>query len=79
MLRYASLSNYSNGVHRINSVTFFSGALATVGALSYGLWCFRSGKPKMSQNMMRLRIVAQGFTITALVLGVAMATGNTLK
>lgn len=55
---------------------YFSGCAATVGALSYGLWSFRTGKTRMSQQMMRLRIVAQGFTITALVVGVLMTTGK---
>ncbi|XP_063534746.1 HIG1 domain family member 2A, mitochondrial [Cydia strobilella] len=49
------------------------GCLATAGALSYGLWSFRQGRSKMSQTMMRLRIVAQGFTITALIAGVMLA------
>ncbi|XP_075975397.1 HIG1 domain family member 2A, mitochondrial [Anticarsia gemmatalis] len=55
------------------------GCLATVGALSYGLWTFRTGRKRMSQQMMRLRIVAQGFTIAALVGGVMMTTGKSLK
>ncbi|XP_041979752.1 HIG1 domain family member 2A [Aricia agestis] len=55
------------------------GCLATVGALSYGLWCFRRGKSKMSQTMMRLRIVAQGFTVVALVSGVVITTGKNLN
>ncbi|XP_022115050.1 HIG1 domain family member 2A, mitochondrial isoform X2 [Pieris rapae] len=55
------------------------GCAATAGALSYGLWCFRTGRTKMSQTMMRARIVAQGFTITALVVGVVMTAGKTLK
>ncbi|CAG9562755.1 unnamed protein product [Danaus chrysippus] len=55
------------------------GCLATAGALTYGLWCFRTGRPKLSQRMMRLRIAAQGFTITALVVGVAMTAGKSLK
>ncbi|XP_026733440.1 HIG1 domain family member 2A, mitochondrial [Trichoplusia ni] len=54
------------------------GCLATAGALSYGLWSFRTGRRKMSQNMMRLRIVAQGFTITALVVGVMMTSAKGL-
>lgn len=57
---------------------YFLGCLATAGALSCGLWSFRTGRKVLSQNMMRLRIVAQGFTITALVLGV-MSTGKTIK
>ncbi|CAH0719979.1 unnamed protein product, partial [Brenthis ino] len=52
------------------------GCLATAGALTYGLWCFRTGRTKLSQRMMRLRIVAQGFTIAALVAGVVMTTGK---
>ncbi|KAJ0183255.1 hypothetical protein K1T71_001231 [Dendrolimus kikuchii] len=52
------------------------GCLATAGALSYGLWSFRTGRKRMSQQMMRLRIVAQGFTITALVVGVMLSTGK---
>ncbi|XP_038213918.1 HIG1 domain family member 2A [Zerene cesonia] len=55
------------------------GCAATAGALTYGLWCFRNGKTHMSQTMMRMRILAQGFTITALVVGVVMTTGKTLK
>ncbi|CAG9787800.1 unnamed protein product [Diatraea saccharalis] len=55
------------------------GALATAAALSYGLWSFRTGQKRMSQNMMRLRIVAQGFTITAVVVGVMMSATKTIK
>ncbi|XP_046977196.1 HIG1 domain family member 2A, mitochondrial [Vanessa cardui] len=55
------------------------GCLATAGALSYGLWCFRTGRSKLSQQMMRVRIVAQGLTITALVVGVVLTAGKTLK
>ncbi|XP_028169943.1 HIG1 domain family member 2A, mitochondrial [Ostrinia furnacalis] len=52
------------------------GALATAAALSYGLWSFKTGLTRMSQQMMRLRILAQGFTITALVGGVIMTAGK---
>lgn len=52
------------------------GCLATAGALSYGLWSFRQGRMKMSQNMMRLRIVCQGVTIAALLAGVMITTGK---
>ncbi|XP_045769629.1 HIG1 domain family member 2A, mitochondrial [Maniola jurtina] len=55
------------------------GCLATAGALSYGLWCFRTKRSKLSQKMMRVRIVAQGFTIAALVVGVVMGAGKSLK
>lgn len=63
----------------VKTVYNFSGALATAGALSYGLWSFRTGRSQMSQQMMRLRIVAQGFTITALVVGVMMTAGKNFK
>lgn len=58
---------------------FILGCLATATALSFGLWSFRTGKQKLSQQMMRLRIVAQGFTITALVVGVMMTAGKNIK
>ncbi|XP_049872291.1 HIG1 domain family member 2A, mitochondrial [Pectinophora gossypiella] len=53
------------------------GCLATASALAYGLWTFRTRNSRLSQQMMRLRIVAQGFTITALVVGVMMTAGRT--
>lgn len=55
------------------------GFLATVGALSYGLWSFRMGKSRLSQQMMRWRIVAQVFTVTAVLAGVMLATNRKLK
>ncbi|KAJ8948164.1 hypothetical protein NQ318_009256 [Aromia moschata] len=48
------------------------GAAATTAALGYGLWSFKNGKKQMSQYMMRTRVAAQGFTVLALVLGIAM-------
>ena len=47
--------------------------MATSVALSYGLWQMKTGNRDMSQKMMRLRVVAQGFTVVALVAGVAQA------
>ena len=46
------------------------GALATVGALSYGLFSFVRGDTKMQQYMMRARVAAQGGTIVAVAGGV---------
>lgn len=63
----------------IKKILSVLGCAATAGALSYGLWCFRTGRTKMSQTMMRMRLVAQGFTITALVVGVVMTSGKTVK
>jgi len=47
------------------------GCLLTAGALSVGLWSFKSGKAGTSQRMMRLRVLAQGFTVAALIGGMA--------
>uniref|UniRef100_T1IQI7 HIG1 domain-containing protein n=1 Tax=Strigamia maritima TaxID=126957 RepID=T1IQI7_STRMM len=49
------------------------GCVGTAGVLGYGLWCFRTGQVKRSQAMMRLRVIAQGITVTALLIGVATA------
>ncbi|KAJ8681853.1 hypothetical protein QAD02_017645 [Eretmocerus hayati] len=46
------------------------GAAATTGALTYGLISFYRGKVKMQQNMMRLRVGAQAFTILVAVGGI---------
>ncbi|KAL4683657.1 hypothetical protein H8959_021351 [Pygathrix nigripes] len=48
------------------------GCLATVAALTYGLYSFYRGDSQRSQLMMRTRIAAQGFTVTALLLGLAV-------
>jgi len=55
------------------------GAFATLGALSYGLWCFRQGRTRYSQMLMRARIAAQGFTIFALLGGVAFGVTDHRK
>ncbi|KAK5644354.1 hypothetical protein RI129_005654 [Pyrocoelia pectoralis] len=55
------------------------GCVATAAALSYGLWAFRQGRPKMSQRMMRLRVAAQGFTIIAFVIGLGLSATNVAK
>lgn len=52
------------------------GALATVGALTYGLWCFRQGRGRDSQTMMRARIAAQGFTMIAVLAGLALGVSK---
>ncbi|KAG7464853.1 hypothetical protein MATL_G00170040 [Megalops atlanticus] len=49
------------------------GCLGTAGALTYGLIAFKHGKTRQSQMLMRARILAQGFTVVAIVVGV-MAT-----
>ncbi|KAG5887747.1 hypothetical protein JTB14_034085 [Gonioctena quinquepunctata] len=55
------------------------GCVATTFALGYGLWCLRTGQRKMSQYMMRTRIVAQGFTVLAMVVGVTMSAQKNFK
>lgn len=45
------------------------GLLATISALTYGLWQMKTGDRKMSQRMMRWRVYAQSFTVLALIGG----------
>ncbi|XP_049280105.1 HIG1 domain family member 2A, mitochondrial [Anopheles funestus] len=52
------------------------GCAATLTALGFGLWNFRQGRSQMSQYMMRARILAQGFTVLALIIGVGMTYGT---
>ncbi|XP_018603314.1 HIG1 domain family member 2A, mitochondrial [Scleropages formosus] len=49
------------------------GCLATAATLTYGLISFKQGKTRQSQLLMRGRIFAQGFTVVAIVVGVAAA------
>ncbi|XP_036279331.1 HIG1 domain family member 2A, mitochondrial [Pipistrellus kuhlii] len=49
------------------------GCLGTAAALTYGLYCFHRGQSQRSQLMMRTRIAAQGFTVAAILLGLAMS------
>lgn len=51
-------------------ISFYAGALATVGALTYGLLSFVRGDTRMQQYMMRARVAAQGGTLIAVVGGV---------
>ncbi|XP_015261146.1 PREDICTED: HIG1 domain family member 2A, mitochondrial [Gekko japonicus] len=48
------------------------GCLGTAGVLTYGLICFKRGNTRQSQVMMRARVLAQGFTIAALMVGVVI-------
>ena len=56
------------------SIYFFivAGLAGTVGALTYGLISFQRGHSRNQQNMMRLRVIAQGFTVISVVVGVAI-------
>ncbi|KAM5299226.1 HIG1 domain family member 2A, mitochondrial [Ctenodactylus gundi] len=47
------------------------GCLGTAAALTYGLYCFHRGQSHRSQLMMRTRIAAQGFTVVAILVGLA--------
>ncbi|EHB11349.1 HIG1 domain family member 2A [Heterocephalus glaber] len=47
------------------------GCLGTAAALTYGLYCFHRGHSQRSQFMMRTRIAAQGFTVAAILFGLA--------
>jgi hypothetical protein len=48
------------------------GLLGTVAALSYGLASFKRGHVQMSQYMMRVRVLAQGATVGAILVGVGL-------
>lgn len=48
------------------------GLAGTVAALTYGLISFQRGHSRTQQNMMRLRVIAQGFTVVSVVVGVAI-------
>ncbi|XP_077992299.1 HIG1 domain family member 2A-like [Glandiceps talaboti] len=48
------------------------GLMATAAVLSFGLVQFRRGDRHKSQRMMRMRIAAQGFTVVAIIIGVAV-------
>nr|XP_018905580.1 PREDICTED: HIG1 domain family member 2A, mitochondrial [Bemisia tabaci] len=45
------------------------GTLATVAAISVGLYAMVTGRKRLSQLMMRCRVGAQGFAITAILVG----------
>ncbi|XP_046838815.1 HIG1 domain family member 2A, mitochondrial [Vespa crabro] len=54
------------------------GTLATVSALTYGLYNFSIGNTKLSQYMMRTRVAAQAFTFIAIITGL-MLTQNKIN
>ncbi|XP_062942487.1 HIG1 domain family member 2A, mitochondrial [Cynocephalus volans] len=49
------------------------GCLGTAAALTYGLYCFHRGQSQRSQLMMRIRIASQGFTVAAILVGIAVS------
>jgi len=55
------------------------GLAATVVILVNGIWQMRKGDPVKSQRMMRLRVLAQGVTVLALVGGVMLSTRKATK
>ncbi|GFS71288.1 HIG1 domain family member 2A, mitochondrial [Trichonephila clavipes] len=62
-------------INKIKSNPFVPiGMLATTAALSVGVYSMKTGNKKRSQLMMRTRILAQGFTVAALLLGIVVAS-----
>jgi len=47
------------------------GCLTTVSVLSVGFYGFISGNRTLMQNMMRVRVVAQGLTVMSMAVGAA--------
>lgn len=68
----------SGGVEafRKNPLVLF-GAFGTAAVLVGGLMAFRSGNSRLSQRLMRMRVVAQGATLTVLGASVASQTNHT--
>ncbi|GBL79377.1 hypothetical protein AVEN_92568-1 [Araneus ventricosus] len=61
-------------INKIKSNPFVPiGMLTTTAVLSYGIYSMRSGNKKRSQLMMRARVLCQGFTVAALLVGVLIA------
>lgn len=56
---------------------YLAGALATLGALTFGLVQFKRGNMAKSQLAMRMRVLAQGGTVVALLLGALFAASGT--
>ncbi|KAK7500693.1 hypothetical protein BaRGS_00007937 [Batillaria attramentaria] len=52
------------------------GVAVTTFALTFGLIQMKTGNKRMSQKMMRLRIAGQGFTVMAVLMGVAYGTSG---
>ncbi|NXG53748.1 HIG2A protein, partial [Psilopogon haemacephalus] len=55
------------------------GCLCTVGVLTYGLISFKRGNIRRSQQMMRARVLAQGFTFVALLGGMVVTAMKSRK
>ena len=64
-------TSYCNTVRKICLFFLLPGLGVTVFALTSGLLSMRTGDKVKSQKMMRLRVGAQGFTVIALLCGVA--------
>ncbi|KAM8798815.1 HIG1 domain family member 2A, mitochondrial [Eudromia elegans] len=52
------------------------GCLCTAAVLAWGLVSFKRGNVRRSQLLMRARVVAQGFTVAALLGGMAVAAAR---
>lgn len=55
------------------------GLIATVVILGNGVWQMTTGNRAKSQKMMRARVLAQGFTIAALVGGIVWSARKDSK
>ncbi|CAM9170045.1 unnamed protein product [Discosporangium mesarthrocarpum] len=59
--------------------TYRSGRHDRLPPLGSGLYTFKKGNQKLSQQMMRGRVIAQGFTLVVLFSGVAMTSKRPTK
>lgn len=62
----------------VTSILIVSGCMLTATCLTLGLLSMRSGNQRMSQLMMRGRILAQGFTVVAIVGGLSMTAARNI-
>lgn len=52
---------------------YIKGAVGTLAALGFGLYTMARGDRQMSQYMMRARVMAQGFTVVAFIVGLGIS------
>ena len=60
---YSRVPLNSATCHLINARVLHAGAAATAGVLVAGLFAFKQGNQKLSQQMMRTRVLFQGITV----------------
>lgn len=81
------IANLGNGLEILDKCKinffFFAGCLVTAGILGLGLRSLVKGNKNQSQKLMRMRVIAQGVTVAAIVASIMAAapqnTQNSVK